>query len=265
MVKTMSDISTDGRLIVAADYSPAQYGGIMGVRRKILNLAWELEGTGVCLKVNSILRAFGYGMVNDLHKIGVKVFADLKLNDIPNTMSIDAEMLAEVKPEIVTVMGCAGIGGIKAVKKILGNDTEVLVVTVLTSLSNDECQMAFGCSASDGVLRFARMAQLAEADGLILSPTEVELIKSYPAITLPMNAPNFRPEWSSIEDDDQNPDRSLTITEAFRNGLERAVMGRAIINAGPNDKGLPQNPREAVILTLREIEEGLTLRKKLGD
>ena len=261
----MSKISTDGTLIVAADYSPAEYGGIKGARRKVLDLAWELADTGVYLKVNSILRASGFGLIDNLHEIGVKVFADLKLNDIPNTMSTDAKMLAEVKPEIVTVMGCAGIEGIRAVKGILGDDTEVLVVTVLTSLSDDECQMSFGCSASDGVLKFARMAQLAGADGLILSPTEVELVKSYPAITLSMNAPNFRPEWSSIKNDDQNPDRSLTITEAFRNGLKRAVMGRAIINAEPNKKGLPQNPREAVMLTFEEIKEGIRLRERLSD
>lgn len=252
----MSDISIGERLIVAADYSPAKYGGIKGARRKVLNLAWELEGTGVYFKLNSVLRAYGYDLVNDLHKLGIKVFADLKLNDIPNTMRTDAEMLAEVRPEIVTVMGCAGIEGIRAVKEILGDDTEVLVVTVLTSLGDDECQMSFGCSASDGVLKFARMAQLAGADGLILSPTEIELVKNYPAITLPMNAPNFRPKWSSIENDDQNPDRSLTITEAFRNGLRRAVMGRAIIDA--------QSPREAVMLTFEEIKEGLALREKLS-
>ena len=259
----MSNLPLSERLIVAADYSPVEYGGIEGARKKVLDLAQELKGTGVYIKVNSILRASGYGLINDLHELGVKVFADLKLNDIPNTMSIDAEMLAEAKPEIVTVMGCAGIEGVKAVQEILGDSTEVLVVTVLTSLDDDECQQIFGCSTSAGVLRFARMAQLAKVGGLILSPDEIKTLKNRSEITLSMNAPNFRPEWSFVEDDDQNPDRSLSIVEAFKNGAKRAVMGRAIINAGPNEKGFPQNSREAVILILRDIEEGLILREEL--
>lgn len=252
----MSNIPIGERLIVAADYSPAKYGGIVGARRKVLNLAWELEGTGIYFKVNSVLRAYGYDLVNDLHKLGIKVFADLKLNDIPNTMRTDAEMLAEVRPEIVTVMGSAGIKGIKTVKEVLGDATEVLVVTVLTSLDDNKCQQIFGCSTDAGVLKFARIAQSAGADGLILSPADIGILKGKPEITLPMNAPNFRPKWSFVENDDQNPDRSLTIVEAFKNGLERAVMGRAIIDA--------QSPREAVMLTLEEIEEGLALREKLS-
>lgn len=185
-------------------------------------------------------------MIDDLHRIGVKVFADLKLNDIPSTIRVNVEMLAEARPEIVTVMGCAGVKGIKAVKEVLGDSTEVLVVTVLTSLDDDECQEIFGCSTNDGVIKFAKMAQLAGADGLILSPAEIKMLEGEKT-TLSLNAPNFRPEW------DQNPDRSSTIIETFKSGLNRAVMERAIINA--------ENPREAVMLTLEEIEEGLALRK----
>ena len=251
----MSDIPIGERLIVAADYSPVKYGGIVGARREVLNLAWELKDTGVYLKVNSVLRAYGYNLVNDLHKLEIKVFADLKLNDIPNTMRTDAEMLAEVNPEIVTVMGSAGIEGIKAVQEVFGDTTEVLVVTVLTSLDDNECQQIFGCSTDAGVLKFARIAQSAGADGLILSPADIGILMGKPEITLPMNAPNFRPDWSLVENDDQNPDRSLTIVEALKNGLERAVMGRAIIYA--------ESTKEAVMLTLEEIKEGLALRKEL--
>ena len=258
----MKDMPIGERLIVAADYSPEEYGGIEGVRKKVLGLARDLKGTGVLIKVNSILRASGYGLVEDLHNLGVEVFADLKLVDIKNTMKTDGKMLSEINPKIVTVMGCAGIEGIKAVQEVLGSNTEVLVVTVLTSLDDDDCQLIFGCPTSAGVLKFARMAQLAGAGGLILSPAEIKDLKKRSEITLGMNAPNFRPDWSFIEDDDQNADRSLTIAEAFKNGAKRAVMGRAIINAKPNNNGLPQSPREAVELTLEEIKTGLDLRRQ---
>ncbi|MFC1622578.1 orotidine-5'-phosphate decarboxylase [Patescibacteria group bacterium] len=251
----MKKLQLEERLIVAADFSPAEHGGINGARDKVLALAKYLEGLGVYIKVNSVLRAVGYDLITALHNYGLKVFADLKLIDIPNTMQTDAQMLREVPPEILTVMCCAGIDGMNAVQKILGDTTEVLGVTVLTSLNEEECQGIFTCSTKAGVLRFARMAQLAGLGGLILSPKEVGVLSGRFELTLSLNTPGIRPEWSLVEEDDQS--RVLTPQKAIENGAERIVMGRPIVKAGPNDKGLPQSPREAVEQTLEEIKAGL--------
>ena len=256
----MKDLKAEERLIVAADYSPKEYGGIKGVEQKVLVLAKYLAGLGVYIKVNSILRAIGYDLITKLHDLGLKVFADLKLIDIPNTMGTDGEMLAEVKPEILTVMCCAGIDGMNAVQKVLGGTTEVLGVTVLTSLNEEECQAIFTCSTKAGVLRFARMAQLSGLGGLILSPKEVDVLNKRFELTLTLNTPGIRPVWSLIEGDDQS--RVLTPQKAIENGAERIVMGRPVVKAGPNDQGLPQNPREAAERTLEEIQAGL---QKGGD
>jgi orotidine-5'-phosphate decarboxylase len=250
------ELKPEERLIVAADYSPKDFGGIQGVEKKVVALAQELKGLGVYIKVNSILRAVGYSLITKLHDLGLKVFADLKLIDIPNTMGTDGEMLTEVKPEILTVMCCAGIDGMNAVQKVLGNTTEVLGVTVLTSLNEEECQGIFTCSTKAGVLRFARMAQLASLGGLILSPKEVDILNERFELTLSLNTPGIRPEWSFVEGDDQT--RVLTPQRAIKNGAERIVMGRPIVKAGSNDKGLPQNPREAAERTLEEIQAGLS-------
>jgi len=252
----MKELKLEERLIVAADYSPKDFGGIQGVESKVLTLAKELEGLGVYIKVNSVLRAVGYGLIAKLHDLGLKVFADLKLIDIPNTMGTDGEMLTEVKPEILTVMCCAGIDGMNAVQKVLGDTTEVLGVTVLTSLDEEECQSIFTCSTKAGVLRFARMAQLAGLGGLILSPKEVDVLNKRFELTLSLNTPGIRPVWSLVEGDDQS--RVLTPQKAIENGAERIVMGRPIVKAGANNKGLPQNPREAAERTLEEIKTGLS-------
>lgn len=250
----MKELRPEERLIVAADYSPKDFGGIQGVESKVLALAEELKGLGVYIKVNSVLRAVGYSLITKLHDLDLKVFADLKLIDIPNTMGTDGEMLTEVKPEILTVMCCAGINGMNAVQKVLGGTTEILGVTVLTSLNEKECQSIFTCSTKAGVLRFARMAQLAGLGGLILSPKEVNVLKKF-ELTLSFNTPGIRPAWSLVEGDDQS--RVLTPQKAIENGAERIVMGRPIVKAGANDKGLPQNPRKAVERTLKEIKTGL--------
>lgn len=250
------------RLIVAADYSPKKFGGIQGVEDKVMALAQDLTGLGVYIKLNSVLRAIGYSLITRLHDLGLKVVADLKLIDIPNTMGIDGEMLAEVYPEILTVMCCAGIDGMYAVQKVLGDSTEILGVTVLTTLSEEESQAIFTCSTKAGVLRFARMAQLAGLGGLILAPKEVDILSERFELVLSLNTPGVRPEWSFIEGDDQAKARVLTPRKAIEIGAKRIVLGRPITKAWPNDKGLPQNPREAVERTLEEIRAGLELHEK---
>ena len=251
----MKELKVEERLIVAADYSPKKYGGIQGVENRVLALAEELKGLGVYIKINSVLRAVGYSLIVKLRDLGLKVFADLKLIDIPNTMGTDGEMLAEVKPEILTVMCCAGIEGMNAIQKVLAGTTEILGVTVLTSLNEEECQAIFTCSTKAGVLKFARMAQLAGLGGLILSPKEIDVLSNRFELTLSLNTPGMRPEWSFVEGDDQA--RVLTPLQAIKNGAQRIVMGRPITGAGPNDKGLPQSPEEAVQRTLEEIRTGL--------
>ena len=245
------ELKVEERLIVAADYKSSEWGGISGVEKKVMKLADALEGTGVYIKVNSILRALGYGLIARLHDVGLKVFADLKLIDIPNTMGTDAELLQELKPEILTVMTCAGIDGMNSVQKIIGDTCEVLGVTILTSLNEEECQSIFTCSTKAGVLRFARMAQLAGLGGLILSPKELDILTNRFELTLSLNTPGIRPRWSFVKGDDQS--RVLTPLKAMQNGAQRIVLGRPITGAN--------NPRDAVLRTLGEISTGLETMK----
>jgi orotidine-5'-phosphate decarboxylase len=234
------------RLIVAADFDPRKVGGKHGVIKSVMKLVRQLQGTGVYIKVNSALRAQGYGLIDEMHGEGVRVFADLKLIDIPNTMETDGALLAECKPELLTVMCAAGIDGMHAVQKTLP-DTNVLGVTVLTSLNEEECQAIFSCSTKAGVLRFARMAKLAGLGDLILSPKEVEIVNNRFELGLSLNTPGIRPKWSIVEGDDQS--RVLTPHQAIQNGATRIVIGRPIVQA--------DNPRDAVQRTLDEIEQGL--------
>ncbi len=235
------------KLIVAADYDPRKYRGIEGVRIKVLELGEVLKGLGVIIKVNSVLRACGYGFIEELHELGLQVFADLKLIDIPNTMETDGAMLAEVKPELVTVMCCAGIEGMRKVQETIGENTEVLGVSILTTFGEEDCQAIFTCSTKAGVLRFARMAQLAGLGGLILSSQEAEMLKTKRELVLSLNTPSIRPEWSIVKEDDQV--RVMTVTKAIKAGVKRVVVGRPITQS--------ENPREAAEKTLQEIEEAM--------
>ena len=235
------------RLIVAADFKtidPGLEGNCRLVRKEVLKLASSLRGTGVCLKVNSALRACGYDLIDEIHSRGLKVFADLKLFDIGETLSTDGLFLREVKPDLLTVVCSAGVSALQMLKAELPN-TEVLGVTVLTSLKKEDVQEMYGGSIEEAVSLFAMIALNGKADGLIASPKEAEMLRARFENALTINTPAIRPTWAIVAGDDQNPDRIMTPEKAIKAGADRIIVGRPIVR----DK----NPYDAVMRTIEEI------------
>ena len=232
------------RLIVPADFKPTAPNGKDWVKAQVLALADSLKGTGVYLKVNSALRASGYDLIGEIQSRGLRVFADLKLFDIGNTLSTDGVLLKEAKPELLTTACVAGVTAIQALKAELP-DTEVLGVTVLTSLKDADTQAMFTCSTEEAVMRFAQVAADAKIDGLISSPKEAEVLRAKFGIVLSLNTPAIRPTWAIVPGDDQNPDRIMTPAKAIKAGADRIVVGRPIVKA--------EKPYDAVMRTIEEI------------
>lgn len=232
------------RLIVPADFKPTFPNGRGWVKAEVLALAATLKETGVYLKINSALRACGYDLIGEIQSRGLKVFADLKLFDIIETLSTDGVLLKEAKPELITTVCATGVTAMQALKAELP-DTEVLGVTVLTSLKDADTQAMFTCSTEEAVLRFAQVAAEAKIDGLICSPKEVEVLRAKFGILLSLNTPAIRPRWSVVSGDDQNPDRIMTPANAIKAGADRIVVGRPILRA--------KNRYDAVMRTLEEI------------
>lgn len=242
------------RLIVAADFKSRpdmSSGGPAYVESQVISLAKDLQGTGVCLKVNSALRACGYGLIERIHNYGLRVFADLKLYDIPETLKTDGALLREFKPELLTTVCSAGVKALSALKEELP-ETEVLGVTVLTSLTNDDTQAMFTCLTMGAVLRFALVAASAKLDGLISSPMEVEMLRAKFGQSLSINTPGIRPVWAIVKGkDDQNPDRIMTPAKAILAGADRIVVGRPITQA--------KDRQEAVLRTIEEIASAVVV------
>ena len=249
------------RLIVAADFKPpAEEQWIEDgpysnqsticrskqnwIKKQVFALADSLRGTGVYLKVNSALRACGYGLIDEIHSRGLRVFADLKLFDISETLSTDGVLLREFKPELLTTVCVAGVTAMQALKSELP-DTEVLGVTVLTSLKEADTQAMFTCSTEEAVMRFAQVAADAKIDGLISSPKEAEVLRAKFGMVLTLNTPAIRPVWAIVPGDDQNPDRIMTPAKAIKAGADRIVVGRPIVKA--------EKPYDAVMRTIDEI------------
>lgn len=246
-MKSRKDLKPEEQLIVAADFNGRQEQ----VWEKVIELADRLRDTGVYLKVNSALRACGYDLIEEIHNRGLRVFADLKLNDIPKTLSIDGMLLHEFKPELLTVMCSSGLKSMKALKAELP-ETEILGVTVLTSLTSDDIGQMFSYGTytpiiSQVVARFSDLATEARIDGLVASPAEAKILRAQIDPEMTINTPAVRPEWAIVKGDDQNPERSMTPKMAIQAGADRVIIGRPITQA--ND------PYAAVMRTLEEIAE----------
>jgi orotidine-5'-phosphate decarboxylase len=214
------------------------------VKAQVLALADSLHGTGVYLKVNSALRACGYDLIGEIRARGLRVFADLKLYDIGETLSTDGVLLREAKPELLTTVCTAGVTAMQMLKAELP-DTEVLGVTVLTSLKDADTQAMFTCSTEDAVMRFAQVAADAKIDGLISSAKEAAVLRAKFGLVLSLNTPAIRPTWAIVPGDDQNPERIMTPAKAIKAGADRIVVGRPIVKA--------EDPYEAVLRTIDEI------------
>lgn len=231
------------RLVVAADFE----GTPKEVRRAVMKLARKLRGTGVIIKLNSVLRLCGYKLISDVRKLGLQVFADLKLCDIPETLKKDGLLLAQFAPEMVTVMASAGCEAIRALVKAMP-ETEVLVVTLLTSLDSKEVEaMHGGLTISAVAGNLAEIGIKAGARGLICSGHEAEMLRKTHGDEITLNCPGIRPSWVEVKNDDQR--RMMTPSEAIRAGATRIVVGRPIT-------GVP-DPLDAVKRFIAAIEEGL--------
>lgn len=251
----MKELKPAERLIVAADFRPAPENNnkTRWVQAKIRDLIISIEDTGVVLKVNSALRACGYGLVEEIHAYGLSVFADLKLFDLKETLLIDAVLLGEFGPEIVTVSCISGVETMKAFKAELP-DTEVLGVSVLTNLSDDDSKAMFSCSIEDAMIRLSGIGLLGDANGLICSGAEVAALREEFGVAITLNTPAIRPKWAVVKGDDQNPNRAMTVEEAILCGADRIVVGRPITRA--------ENPADAVKRTIDEIAAAIEKRKE---
>ena len=182
-----------------------------------------------------------------------KVFWDIKLHDISNTVGASSLQVADLGAAIFSVHASAGKEAIEAAVRNK-KSSKVFGVTVLTSIS-DECVSIFGDSAGEKVLQFAKMLLDAGADGIICSPLEVKMIRERPEFNrLKIATPGIRPEW--YEKNDQK--RVMTPKEAILAGADLLILSRPILNP-PKEIG---NPADAARKIVEEISESLEEIKK---
>jgi orotidine-5'-phosphate decarboxylase len=173
--------------------------------------------------------------------LGLSVFLDVKLHDIPNTVGKAVEALASLEPAVLTVHAAGGRAMMAAARAAAPAATKVVAVTVLTSLDgSDLTAVGIGDAPGDQVARLAGLARASGVDGIVCSGAEVAAAReAWP--TGFFVVPGVRPAGAGLADQK----RVATPRRALDDGASILVIGRPI-TAAPD-------PAAAI----REIAAGL--------
>lgn len=230
---------SDDRLIAALDVPNALEG---------LELAAKLGDTVSFYKIGlGMLTGGGLALANELKQDhGKRIFLDMKLFDIGNTVESAVRGLAQFDLDFLTVHGDPHV--VQAAKEgSSGKDLKILAVTILTSLNRDDLDASLIKSGDvqDLVIERAAKAFEAGADGVIASPQEAALIRALPeADGRLIVTPGVRPLGADLGDQK----RVATPASAIADGADHIVVGRPIYRATD-----PQAAARAILDELKKV------------
>ena len=222
------------KIIVALD---------VATKEKALELVQELRDQISFFKIGlQLYTAEGPEIVRAVLATGAKVWLDLKLYDIPNTVARAVESASRLGVHMLTIHLSGGSEMIRAATGARANELVILGVTVLTSATEQTLrEIGIADKVADQVLRLARLGTQAGIDGLVASPHEIEILRSEFGDKIKIAVQGIRPHWA--EPGDQK--RFMTPREAIEAGADYIGIGRPIT--------AHRNPREAVERILEEL------------
>lgn len=237
MAKKKNMSKRDCKLILALDL-PGRESALKildGLRGK---LEWVKIGLQMYLK-------YGADFVREVSGMGFKIFLDLKLFDIPNTVASAVESVSALPVSMLTIHASGGREMMRrAVESAAERNPELLIlgVTVLTSFDADSlAETGVELEPEWQVEKLAKLAVDSGLKGLVCSPLEIEGLRSILPEDTVLVTPGIRPSGSSA--DEQK--RIMTPADAARAGSDFIVVGRPILKA--------ENPAFAVSKILEEI------------
>ena len=217
-------IPTKDRLILALDVpTAAEAKGLvlkLGEAVNFYKIGLELFLSGQYLQLSDWLK-----------DNGKRVFADLKLFDVPQTVASAVRQLRSQNVDFVTVHGNDGI--LSAACEAGKGAVDILAVTVLTSLDQaDMTDLGFQADLSAVVLSRARRAEALGCAGAVASGHETKAVRANVSDEFRLVVPGIRSQNTAGSDDQK---RTVDVEEAFRAGADFIVMGRPIRDA-PNPR-----------------------------
>jgi orotidine-5'-phosphate decarboxylase len=209
-------------VIVALDYPSAE---------EALSMVERLGPSATFYKVGlELYSRSGPGVVESLTAMGKRVFLDLKLHDIPNTVVGAMRSAADLGVDLITVHTAGGSAMLEAAAGASGSHTRVLGLTVLTSLTPAELEVVWGReirSIQQEVGRLTDLAVECGLDGVVASALEATWIRNRVDRDFLVVTPGIRP--SGTDPGDQR--RVATPADAVAAGSDYLVVGRTITQA----------------------------------
>ena len=212
-------------------------------RQKALALVEQLRGEISFFKIGlQLYTAEGPEIVRAVLDTRAKVWLDLKLYDIPNTVARAVESASILGVQMLTIHLSGGSEMIRAATAARANDMLLLGVTVLTSSTEQTLhEIGITNTVEDQVIRLAKLGTEAGIDGVVASPHEIKLLRREFGDRFKIAVQGIRPTWA--EPGDQK--RFTTPREALEAGADYIGIGRPI-TAHPH-------PREAMAKILDEL------------
>ena len=176
---------------------------------------------------------YNYGIegYKKIFKLSPKIFLDLKLHDIPNTVEKALKAIIKLRPLLTTIHITGGDEMQKVSSKLKRNKTKILGVTVLTSLNASQTKKYYNNkNINQLVKKFARNAKNNNLDGIVCSPLELKTVRKVVGNKMLIVVPGIRLEKKQINNKDDQK-RILTPKEAIKFGADYLVIGRPIVES----------------------------------
>jgi orotidine-5'-phosphate decarboxylase len=222
------------KIIVALD---------VATKEKALKLVEQLGDQISFFKIGlQLYTAEGPEIVRAVLATGAKVWLDLKLYDIPNTVARGVESASTLGVQMLTIHLSGGSEMIRAATAARTSDMLLLGVTVLTS-STEEMLREIGIpnTVEDQVIRLAKLGAKLGIDGVVASPREIKLLRRELGYRIKIAVQGIRPSWAELGDQK----RFMTPREAIDAGADYIGIGRPITGHA--------RPHEALVRILDEL------------
>ena len=212
------------KIIVALDYDHID---------NALTLADNLNPDLCRLKVGKeLFTKYGPEIVIQIQKKGFEIFLDLKFHDIPTTVYKACISALSLNVWMLNIHLAGGLNMTQAAMRAkldCESSTKLIGVTVLTSLSDQDCHNIYGCPRENELLRLKDIAIEADIDGFVCSPYDINVLRDSAKIYV---TPGVR-----FGDDKQDHHKAASPREALDLGSNYLVIGRSITgNSNPNEK-----------------------------
>ena len=206
---------------------------------KAVKLAKELKKEAYAFKIgHEFFYNFGITGYKKIYNICPRIFLDLKLHDIPNTVQKGLKAISKLKPIFTTIHISGGDEMQKISASKNNKKTNILGVTVLTSLDEKQTLKYYKeKNVNILVKKFANYAKKNNLRGLVCSPLEINIVRKEVGNKMILVVPGIRTEKNSFDKKDDQK-RTLTPKEAINLGADFLVIGRPIIES--------KNPLETI-------------------